>query len=62
MVVQQAGGLPWTVSTPGDAFTLTYTGSGKALDVNDFSSAEGLQLQQWSGNDGNNQQWQLVPA
>jgi len=59
LVVQQAGGLPWTVSTAGGVSTLTYTGSGKVLDVNGSSSTEGLQLQQWSGNGGTNQQWYL---
>ncbi len=59
LVVHQTGGLPWTVSTTGGAVTLTYTGSGKVLDVNGSSSTEGLQVQQWSGKGGTNQQWYL---
>jgi hypothetical protein len=61
-VVQQTGGAAWTVKAVGDAYTLSYTGSGKLLDVNAHSTTVGLQLQQWTATSGTNQQWQLVPA
>lgn len=57
--VQQTNGLPWTVSAAGSGYTLAYTGSGKVLDVNGFSSTVGLQLQQWTATGGTNQQWYL---
>jgi hypothetical protein len=61
--VQQTGGLPWTISTTsGGAYVLTYTGSGKVLDVNASSTTAGLQLQQWTANGGTNQQWSLKPT
>lgn len=61
--VQQTGGLSWTISTAsGGAYVLTYTGSGKVLDVNASSSTVGLQLQQWTANGGTNQQWYLKPT
>ncbi|MGH3415109.1 MAG: RICIN domain-containing protein [Actinocrinis sp.] len=61
--VQQTGGAAWTVSALSDgAFTLTYTASGKVLDVNGGSSTAGLQLQQWTSNGGTNQQWYLKPT
>ncbi|WP_431605715.1 RICIN domain-containing protein [Amycolatopsis melonis] len=61
--VQQTGTATWTISTvQGGAYTLRYTASGKALDVNGSSTTAGLQLQQWTANGGTNQQWYLRPA
>jgi hypothetical protein len=61
--VQQTGTATWTISTvQGGAYTLRYTASGKALDVNGASTTAGLQLQQWTANGGTNQQWYLRPA
>jgi hypothetical protein len=34
--------------------------SGKCLDVNGASTADGANVQQWSCNGGNNQRWKLV--
>lgn len=60
--VQQSGTPTWTISTTQDAYTLRYTASGKALDVNGGSSTQGLQLQQWTANGGTNQMWYLRPT
>ncbi|WP_244211064.1 RICIN domain-containing protein [Amycolatopsis kentuckyensis] len=58
--VQQTGTATWTVGTAqGGAYTLRYTASGKALDVNGSATTAGLQLQQWAVNGGTNQQWYL---
>ncbi|GAA3850470.1 RICIN domain-containing protein [Streptomyces lacrimifluminis] len=62
LVVQKADGGAWTVNTaPGGAYTLTYVRSGKALDVDGYSSTVGLQLQQWTPSGGTNQRWYLRP-
>ena len=61
--VQQTGAAAWAISTTsGGAYTLTYTTTGKVLDVNASSSTAGLQLQQWTANGGTNQQWYLKPT
>jgi hypothetical protein len=58
--VQQSGAAPWTLSSgQGAAFTLRYTATGKALDVNGHSTATGVQLQQWTATGATNQQWYL---
>jgi hypothetical protein len=63
LIVQRADGGAWTVNTaPGGAYTLTYVRSGKALDVDGYSSTVGLQLQQWTPSGGTNQQWYLRPT
>nr|MDT0659907.1 RICIN domain-containing protein [Micromonospora sp. DSM 115978] len=36
--------------------------SGKALDLYNFSTADGAPIVQWSRNDGNQQQWQFIDA
>ncbi|HEY8987080.1 MAG TPA: RICIN domain-containing protein [Streptomyces sp.] len=36
--------------------------SGKALDVNGFSTADGTRIQQWTDQNTANQQWKLKPA
>ncbi|WP_158852931.1 RICIN domain-containing protein [Saccharothrix deserti] len=62
LVVQQTGGAPWTVASgPGGTYVLTYTASGKVLDVPGHSSTTGVQLTQWSTTGGANQQWYLRP-
>jgi hypothetical protein len=38
------------------------TFSGKVLDDPDFSTSNGIQMDQWQRNGGLNQQWFLVPA
>ncbi|MEU4249077.1 RICIN domain-containing protein [Amycolatopsis sp. NPDC026612] len=61
--IQQTGTATWTVGTAqGGAYTLRYTASGKALDVNGSATTAGLQLQQWAANGGTNQQWYLRPT
>ncbi|MFD0573871.1 RICIN domain-containing protein [Kitasatospora gansuensis] len=47
---------------PAGAYTLRYTGSGKALDVDGYSQTVGLPLQQWTSSGGTNQQWYLRPT
>ncbi|WP_329395568.1 beta-galactosidase [Streptomyces melanogenes] len=42
--------------------TLTNRRSGKLLDVPDWSTAYGVQLNQWGGNGGANQQWRRTTA
>jgi hypothetical protein len=62
-VVQQTGAGAWRVdAAPGNAYALTYTATGKVLDVNGGDPTVGLQLQQWSANGGTNQQWYLRPT
>lgn len=62
-IVQKSDGGAWTISTaPGGAYTLKYVSSGKALDVDGYSSTVGLQLQQWTPTGGTNQQWYLRPT
>ncbi|WP_433124960.1 RICIN domain-containing protein [Micromonospora sp. CA-240977] len=43
-------------------YVLVNRHSGKALDVRDTSTADGAVLQQWSRNDGTNQQFQFVSS
>nr|WSZ15769.1 RICIN domain-containing protein [Streptomyces canus] len=63
LAVQTTGGGAWTTNAaPGGAYSLKYVPTGKALDVNGFSSAVGLQLQQWTPHGGTNQQWYLRPT
>ena len=48
---------------PGDgAVTLVNVASGKCLDVNNRSTDDGAQVQEWTCNGGPNQQWRLQPA
>ncbi|MFM9692049.1 RICIN domain-containing protein [Streptomyces europaeiscabiei] len=59
-VVQRTDGGAWTINAaPGGAYTLNYVSTGKALDVDGFSSTVGLQLQQWRSTGDTNQQWYL---
>lgn len=47
----------------GDAYyRLVSVRSGKVLDVNSFSTADGTRIQQWTDQDTANQQWRLKPA
>ncbi|GAQ66518.1 MULTISPECIES: RICIN domain-containing protein [Streptomyces] len=47
----------------GDAFyKLVSVRSGKVLDVNGFSTADGTRIQQWTDQSTANQQWRLKPA
>ena len=63
LAVQLSSGAAWTVNTAsGGTYTLTYTGSGKVLDVPGFSTTLGQQLDQWTANTGSNQQWYLQPT
>ncbi|XYH93542.1 RICIN domain-containing protein [Sorangium sp. So ce1128] len=43
-------------------YTLGARHSGKCLDVNGASTADGAAVQQWTCNGGSNQQWQLQSA
>ncbi|MGW8779473.1 RICIN domain-containing protein [Streptomyces sp. NPDC055796] len=47
----------------GDAYyRLVSVRSGKALDVNAFSTADGTRIQQWTDHNTANQQWKLRPT
>ncbi|AZQ36224.1 carbohydrate-binding protein [Streptomyces cyaneochromogenes] len=47
----------------GDAYyRLVSVRSGKVLDVNGFSTADGTRIQQWTDQSTANQQWRLKPA
>ncbi len=47
----------------GDAYyRLVSVQSGKVLDVNSFSTADGTRIQQWTDQNTANQQWKLKPA
>ncbi|MDX6742430.1 ThuA domain-containing protein [Actinocorallia sp. A-T 12471] len=46
----------------GSAYRLTAVHSGKAADVNGFSSADGASVLQWPVNAGTNQQWRFTDA
>ncbi|MFF8291445.1 RICIN domain-containing protein [Streptomyces sp. NPDC016309] len=43
-------------------YRLVSVRSGKALDVNAFSTADGTRIQQWTDQNTANQQWKLRPA
>ncbi|PKV87881.1 RICIN domain-containing protein [Streptomyces sp. TLI_146] len=43
-------------------YRLVSVRSGKALDVNAFSTADGTRIQQWTDQNTANQQWRLRPA
>lgn len=63
LIVQKTDGGAWTIdAAPGGAYTLKYVSSGKALDVDGYSSTVGHQLQQWTPSGGTNQQWYLRPT
>ncbi|MFJ2821558.1 RICIN domain-containing protein [Streptomyces toxytricini] len=44
------------------SYRLVSVRSGKALDVNAFSTADGTRIQQWTDQNTANQQWQLRPT
>jgi len=47
----------------GDAYyRLESVGSGKVLDVDGYSTADGTRIQQWTDQNTANQQWRLKPA
>ncbi|GAA1245912.1 ricin-type beta-trefoil lectin domain protein [Kitasatospora nipponensis] len=52
----------WQLSAAGGAYTLTDVASGKVLDVPGNSGNDGVQLQQWTANGGDNQRWLLAPT
>ncbi|MFM9442682.1 RICIN domain-containing protein [Streptomyces acidiscabies] len=43
-------------------YRLTSVSSGKVLDVNGFSTADGTRIQQWTDQNTANQQWRLRPT
>jgi beta-xylosidase len=43
-------------------YVLVNRNSGKALDVYNFSTADGGRITQWTRSNGNNQQWQFVDS
>ncbi len=49
------------VSLQGGWFRLVNRNSGKALDVNGASTADGAKVVQWTSSGSANQQWQLLP-
>ncbi|MEV0136061.1 non-reducing end alpha-L-arabinofuranosidase family hydrolase [Dactylosporangium sp. NPDC050688] len=44
------------------SYVLVNRNSGKALDVYNFSTADGARITQWTRTDANNQQWQFVDS
>lgn len=46
----------------GTTYVLVNRNSGKALDVYNFSTADGARITQWTRGDGTNQQWKFVDA
>ena len=50
-----------TVALQGGWFRLANRNSGKVLDVNGASTAEGAKVIQWTWSGSTNQQWQLLP-
>ncbi len=63
-------GVVTTVAAPAHAVTIDTSAwyiivsrhSGKAVDLYNFSTADGAPIVQWARNDGNQQQWQFVDA
>lgn len=60
-------GQPVDPGNPGDGvagrtWTLTAQHSGKLMDVNGVSTADGAQIHQWAATGGANQRWQAVDA
>ncbi|MEH1894055.1 MAG: RICIN domain-containing protein, partial [Nostoc sp.] len=51
-----------TLPTPGTHYYLINKESGKALDVVAHSKVDGANVQQWTKNQGENQQWLLQDA
>lgn len=43
-------------------YRLVSAHSGKAMDINAFSTADGTRIQQWTDQNSTNQQWKLKPA
>ena len=43
-------------------YVLVNRNSGKALDVYNFSTADGARITQWTRSNANNQQWQFVDS
>ncbi|MEV6942520.1 RICIN domain-containing protein [Streptomyces sp. NPDC051172] len=65
--VQQAGGaLEDATGTPtinpSTNYTIKNVNSGKLMDVNGGSTADGASVIQWPSNGGANQQWTIVPV
>jgi cytochrome c len=55
-------GVPNSTGVAGKTWTLTAQHSGKLLDVNAASTADGAQINQWAPTGGANQRWQAVDA
>ncbi|GAA3768956.1 ThuA domain-containing protein [Plantactinospora mayteni] len=55
-------GVPASGGVAGRTWTLAAEHSGKLVDVNAQSTADGAIVQQWAPNGGNNQRWQAVDA
>lgn len=50
----------WGVFNPTTYYRIVNRNSGKVLDVNGASTANGTGIIQWTWNNGNNQQWQVI--
>jgi pectin methylesterase-like acyl-CoA thioesterase len=61
VVVSASPSLAATIDT-GAYYVLTSRHSGKAIDVYNLATNDGAPIVQWARNDGNQQQWQFVPA
>jgi pectate lyase len=61
VVVSASPSLAATIDT-GAYYVLTSRHSGKAIDVFNLATNDGAPIVQWARNDGNQQQWQFVPA
>jgi glucose/arabinose dehydrogenase len=55
-------GQPSTDGIAGRTWTVAAQHSGKLIDVNGVSTADGAQIVQWTATGGNNQKWQAVDA
>nr|WP_308167455.1 non-reducing end alpha-L-arabinofuranosidase family hydrolase [Catellatospora tritici] len=61
VAVSTSGAQAATVDT-GAWYVLVNRNSGKALDVYNFSTADGGRITQWTTSNANNQQWQFVDS
>jgi hypothetical protein len=55
-------GAPDPGGVAGRTWTVAAQHSGKLIDVNSASTADGAQVVQWAATGGNNQKWQAVDA
>ncbi|WP_052390319.1 RICIN domain-containing protein [Streptomyces sp. NRRL B-24484] len=61
-VSSTADSQKWQLSARNGSFTLTDVASGEVLDVPGNSTTDGLPLEQWTANGGDNQHWRITPT